>query len=158
MATSTISLDAAGFSSALNDLADHVRGEVSAVIRKACIDLYRRIVERTPRDTGRARASWQLSTTGQGSNVWQNRGTPGVLNSAASASDIANNINQNVSEFKVDIHTDTVTIYNNLEYISILEAGRQGNRGSLQAPTGMVAISLSEFEQHFRNALAGMNL
>jgi hypothetical protein len=139
-----MSVDATGFANALRDLANTVSTRANEVIRKACIDLYTKIVMRTPVDTGRARASWQISTSGVGSNVWEG---------GASASEIASNINQNVSDFRVEINADTVTIYNNLEYISFLENGH-----SQQAPTGMVAVSLAEFEQHFRRHLAASGL
>jgi len=153
MATELISIDATGFTNALRDLANTVSDRYNEVIRKACIDLYTKIVTRTPVDTGRARASWQLSDSGVNNAVWSNTGTSGVAHSAASSADIANNINQNVDGFTVDISTDTVTIFNNLEYISFLEDGH-----SQQAPAGMVAVSLSEFEQHFRRHLASSGL
>ena len=39
----------------------------------------------------------------------------------------------------------SVFLANNLPYIETLERGRVGNRGSLQAPQGMVAITVAEF-------------
>lgn len=140
------SMNAEGFSKALMDLSDHIDGEVSKVIRKGCIDLYARIVARTPVDSGRAKMNWQLSTSGHSSERMEDP-------DGYSVSEIAGHINSETSEFRLDINDDTVTLYNNLEYISNLEAG-----DSQQAPQGMVAISLAEFEQHFREALAGAGL
>ena len=141
--TDTMSIDAAGFKNALDDMANQINGDITKVIRKACIDLYRRIVERTPVDTGRAKANWQLGTF-YSANDGKEGGT---------FNDIASIVNSEVSGFKLGINDDQVIIYNNLEYISALENGH-----SAQAPSGMVAVSLAEFEQFFKDALSGANL
>ena len=138
-------VDAKEFSKALMDLSVYVNGEVAKVIRKACVDLYRRIVERTPVDTGRAKANWQLSTVSTSDKKDDIDGF--------SANEISSIINENASNLKVTVNTDKVVIYNNLEYMSYLERG-----DSKQAPQGMVAVSLAEFEQHFKKALSEANL
>ena len=138
----TISKSAAGFSSALMDLCNNVDGSVVAVIKKACFDLYAAIVERTPVDTGRAKASWGIGTE--------------YSDEVLPPSDyVGNDMVQMVGNstdglFTFTIQDEQVVIYNNLDYISYLESGH----GSAQAPSGMVAISLAEFEAHFRAALA----
>ena len=137
---SNISNNAADFSKSLMALCSHVDGSIEKVIRKSCIDLYRRIVERTPVDTGRAKASWSISTV-HADDVQHDP-------DGFSYNEIATIVNNNVSDFSVSVHDNQVVIYNNLEYISELENGT-----SDQAPTGMVAISLSEFTEHFNNAL-----
>lgn len=139
-----ISNNAADFSKSLLELADYTTGSVEKVIRKACIDLYRAIVEKTPVDTGRAKASWGLSTN----HAEDIRNNP----DGYTGSEIRQIVSENVSDFKVSIHDDTVTIYNNLEYIKYLEDGT-----SQQAPTGMVAISLAEFTAFFNEALSGLD-
>jgi len=139
-----IQTSAAGFSDALMDMADYVDESIEQVIRKACIDLYTAIVERTPVDTGRAKGSWQLST--HHSNFVEPEST------AISTSDIASIVNDNVSGFNMDVQDEQVVIYNNLEYIEHLENGT-----SQQAPAGMVSVSLMEFEQFFREALQGLD-
>jgi hypothetical protein len=139
-----ISNNAADFSKSLLELADYTTGSVEKVIRKSCIDLYRAIVEKTPVDTGRAKASWGLSTN----HAEDVQGDSGGY----SFNEIEGIIKENVSDFKFDIHDDEVVIYNNLEYISELEDGT-----SQQAPTGMVAISLAEFTAFFNEALSGLD-
>jgi len=127
------------FASALLALADYAEASVETVIRKACIDLYKMIVERTPIDTGRAKASWSLGI---------DRGEDKAENEGYSFNEINSIIQDNVSEFKFTVHDDHVTIYNNLEYIENLENGT-----SKQAPSGMVSISLTEFTAFFNKAL-----
>lgn len=135
--------NAVDFSKSLMSLADHVDGSFGKIIRKACIDLYRAIVEKTPVDTGRAKASWSLSTH-HASDEQEPR-------DGYTFNEIEQIIKDNVADFKVSIHDDQVVIYNNLEYIEFLEDGT-----SDQAPNGMVSISLVEFETFFNNALRGI--
>lgn len=135
-----ISGNAAGFAKSLMAMQEYATGNFEQVIRKACIDLYRAITERTPVDTGRAKASWGISTTGAAAP----QGDP----EGYSHGELIDIINGYVSDFKFTVHDDKVIISNNLEYIEYLENG-----SSKQAPSGMVAISLSEFENHFNKAL-----
>ncbi len=135
--------NAADFAKALTAMADHVDGSIEKVIRKACIDLYRAIVEKTPVDTGRAKASWGLAT-------YEANDTQGPRD-GYTFNDINAFVEANISEFEFTIHDDKVIIYNNLEYIGHLENGT-----SQQAPAGMVSISLVEFETFFNNALQGL--
>jgi hypothetical protein len=134
--------NAEGFSNALLEMAKYVDGEAEKVIRKACIDLYRRIVERTPVDTGRAKASWMIDVVDTSQTAGEGE---------YSASEIKGIIQSHISDFKFEIGDGVVIIYNNLEYISYLENGT-----SQQAPSGMVAVSLAEFESHFNTQLGGL--
>ena len=139
-----ISNNSAGFSKSLMAMMDYVDGSMEKIIRKACIDLYRRIVERTPVDTGRAKANWALSTSPDAN--------PDIQDPDGFSYNEIKSINDNeVSGFTFDLHDDVVWITNNLEYIEQLE-----NETSVQAPAGMVAVSLAEFEAHFNNELQGL--
>ena len=135
---SNISNNAADFSNALTALADHTTGSIEKVIRKAFIDLYRSIVEKTPVDTGRAKASWGLSTHHTNDEASENM-TP---------EEAVQVVSDNISDFTFKAQDDQVIIYNNLEYIEYLENGT-----SQQAPSGMVSLSLVEFTAFFNNAL-----
>lgn len=136
-----ISWNAAAFVKSLDGLYDYVNGSFEQVIRKACIDLYRMIVERTPVDTGRAKSNWQMSTT--------NSDYVRTCDEGFSFNEIKSIIEDEIADFSFDIHDDQVVIYNNLEYIDQLENGT-----SDQAPAGMVSVSLVEFTNHFNRALA----
>ena len=136
---------AAGFSRALMGLCDKVDGSIEAVIKKACFDLYARIVKRTPVDTGRAKASWGISTQ-FASDVLP----PGEYGDNPTVTMVGGAVG---GLFDFSVHDEQVVIYNNLDYIEFLEAG-----SSAQAPSGMVAISLAEFEAHFQKALDTMEV
>ena len=135
-----ISSNAADFAKSVTALSEKLNDSVEKGIRKACIDLYRAIVEKTPVDTGRAKASWGLATY----HTNDSKNDP----DGYSFNEISGIVNQNVADFKFTVHDDQVIIYNNLEYIENLENGT-----SQQAPQGMVAISLSEFTAFFNNAI-----
>lgn len=96
-------------------------GNAEKVVRKISLDMHSRIVERTPVDTGRAKA---------GTHVAINTQPPGEEGPGESG----------ISPFKLG---DTVIIYNNVEYIVPLEYGH-----SKQAPQGMFRISFNEVVTH----------
>lgn len=138
-----VDVDATGFNRELMAMADLAEDLTAEIIRKACIDLYRRLVELTPVDTGRAKGSWALST--QDDTEYELPDDP----EGYSVNEIMSTINTQVDEFSTEIIRGQVVIYNNLEYIESLEQG-----SSKQAPTGMVAVSLTEFENFFNQAIA----
>ena len=145
---SDIQKNAAAFSSALMDVCIEADGSIEAVIKKACFDLYARIIKRTPVDTGRAKASWGIGT--EFSDAVAPEGEYAVTPKGQYApSDISSAvIDATEGLFSFTLDDEQVVIYNNLEYIEYLESGTSG-----QSPQGMAAISLSEFEAHFREAL-----
>ena len=116
--------------------------------KKIAIDLFSRIIEKTPVGNpdlwaesslpppkgyvgGRARANWQIST-----------GTPG--NSELDAIDPVGDVTSTIGLTKLATAKagGTIWIYNNLRYIKRLEDGWSYK----QAPLGMVAVSLAEIE------------
>lgn len=104
-----------------------------ALQKRIALDLLRRIVFKTPVDTGRARGNWQTST-GEGNNRALERLDPSGNNALA----------QGVSAVSAAQPYGLITIFNNVEYIRFLEMG-----SSRQAPTGMVAVSLAEVRGAF---------
>lgn len=133
--------NAADFAKSLEKLGEYATTSVEQVIRKSCIDLYRMIIERTPVDTGRAKANWQISTTDSDSTLSEKDGF--------TFNELKGIIESEISDFKFELHDNQVVIYNNLEYIEYLESGTSG-----QAPYGMVSLSLVEFNNFFNQQLA----
>ena len=103
--------------------------EALLIVKKVVIDAYARIVDRTPVDTGRARASWQFGI---------NTEPQGKVPEGDYRSQIAGIVAENVSEIEA-APTAVWFIANNLDYIEALEAG-----WSKQAPAGMVSLTLRE--------------
>lgn len=135
-----------------------VRHRLDLLVQGLTLELYRRIVFRTPVDTGRARANWQLS---QGAPAQGAASLPGWLGgeakrdaqgrfvgakrSRARANAIAAGQLAEARSFVRGLSAqEKVFIVNNLVYIRALEHGH-----SKQAPQGMVAVAVAEVKQMF---------
>ena len=103
--------------------------------KKIAFELLNRVTFKTPVDTGRARANWQVEVDQIPSGVVDktDKGGSSTLNNGAAAIGTLK-----PGDFKV------VFIANNLPYIVPLENG-----SSQQAPQGMLAVSIEEVEQIF---------
>jgi len=100
--------------------------------KKIALDILRGVVLKTPVDTGRARANWQL-TIGKGSEkVLKNKDKPGE-----------HTINKGLNRLASLGFGQAIFITNNVSYIVYLEEGKPGP-GSEQAPNGMLALTLEE--------------
>lgn len=137
----------------------------AALVRKIAFEVFKRIVEKTPVDTGRARANWGVEV-GPAAPLFQPR--PGTINVAPDGTAIKRNKGETTIEVDRDgtatIRTGLEAIYsadpakqiiwlmNNLPYIEALEDGH-----SQQAPAGMVEGSLNEI-QHFINQINAKDL
>lgn len=105
----------------------------ASLFQKLALDLFNGIVRRTPVDTGRARASWNLTT-----------GTPSGGNPAPGSYGPPD------APLVAGIDgTAEVWVTSNLEYIEPLEHGH-----SKQAPAGMVRVTVAEIAARIHLTLA----
>lgn len=119
--------------------------QASAVIKKIVLELFIRVMKRTPVDTGNARVNWEL-------------GVDAVGNTVATATTVEgeNQISQQaflvglgeLAKFKPG---QTIYITNNVNYIEYLEEG-----SSQQAPQGMVKITALEFQSIVSDIIKGV--
>lgn len=123
------------FTVTLDAFARKVQLAPARVAKRVAFDLFRRIVEKTPVDTGRARASWTISvnqadrTVAPAGQARYPKPKIGMLNVQPG---------------------DTIWISNNLPYITRLEDGH-----SQQAPAGMVKLSIEEVKLKMGALMAG---
>ena len=127
---------ASRFSIPLQALADKIKVDLETVARKSTLDLFTKVVQRSPVDTGRFKANWNASYGSQNvtftSSVDQSR----ALREAEKA---------------LTLPLGGVTyLANGLPYAYELEKGT----GSKQAPRGMVQVTAIEFQDFVRKALA----
>lgn len=121
------------------------RAKISADIasRKIALELFARVILRTPVDTGRARANWgcEIGLPWRDSTVYVDKdGTAAIGRAAAKVA---------AWDFRKPVY-----LSNTLPYIGVLEFGKEdGTPGSRQAPNGMVRVSLAEIEEWVKNAL-----
>lgn len=112
--------------------AEEEAGELSLRFQKRiALEAMRRVVARTPVDTGRARGGWQMAR-GQGTNA--DTGSRDAVGSATVGTALS------ILD-RIRIPFGLITVFNNVEYITFLEEG-----SSDQAPLGMVAVTLIELE------------
>lgn len=137
--------NAAEFSRQLNQLSALAEEVYESIVQITCLQLFTRIAERNPIDTGRSRASWGISFSNDGDKQ------PKDFSGGESAADSI--IKSKAEQFSYHIEQDRVVIYNNVEYIEHLEDG-----SSRQAPAGMVAVSLAEFNQNLAENIAALGL
>lgn len=133
--------------------------ELVKLQKAIAIEALSRIIQRTPVDTGRARGNWQLTIAVVPSDQVNRKDTNGTETLSANISKLAG-----LQPYQV------VYITNNVEYINILEEGgfvppnpgpskdpRKGRQGrvlvengfSVQAPQGMVKVTLVELNEIF---------
>ncbi|WP_115746919.1 HK97 gp10 family phage protein [Escherichia coli] len=118
------------FSLDLTRWAGQLDNQLDVVLQKVAIEILSRIVEKTPVDSGRARANWQVSL-----NV-----VPGGYDDDAFDKSGGTAISKGQAEALKAQAEDSVYIVNNAPYILKLEEG-----SSTQAPSGMVTITVQEF-------------
>lgn len=135
------------FEGDLDKFAKQVGIDVDTVVKRVAFDLFERIVKKTPVDTGRARASWNISI---GEPVFT---VAPDGKSAMNEADIRAKAARALAAGRK--LTEPVWITNNLPYIIVLEeggypinpkqkTGKTKGGFSVQAPHGMVALSIEE--------------
>lgn len=111
----------------MQDLHDRVV-ELTRII---ALDAYSSVREKTPIDTGFARNSWFVDLGGE----------------SRSSNGGSDTTQQDVDRIKDSRPFQAITIANGAEYIGALEDGH-----SRQAPSGMVAVTISELESKYRRS------
>lgn len=106
------------------------KSNMSVVPKKVALDLFRKVILRTPVNTGRARGNWQCTVTTPAVGETERTDMTGrqVIAEVASAVD------------SWDVANVGIFLMNNVAYIGVLEDG-----SSEQAPNGMVKVSLREY-------------
>jgi hypothetical protein len=119
----------ASFNVDLNKFATSMDIELETVVRKLAFEVYKGVTQKTPVDTGRAKANWMLGY--------------GSINST-----ITNNTTFTLVQPPKGSGKRPIYITNNLPYISKLENG-----SSKQAPNGMVNLTMNEVQRSIRNVV-----
>lgn len=123
------------FEQALKRFAKKVELDGATVTKRVAFDLFTRVIQKTPVDTGRARASWTIAIGAPDLRI-----VPEGQYDASLATAIAK-ANAVLGSYGTTGRPILLPVYiaNNLPYIQELEKG-----SSQQAPQGMLAVSLME--------------
>jgi len=110
------------FEGTIKKFAKQIEVDVADVVRKVSFDIFRGVTERTPVDTGWARASWNIAFN------TPNLSVPSRVQGGDTA---ARNVNaQQSAKLLGDLSQfPVVWITNNLDYVQYLEAGHSKQMG-----------------------------
>lgn len=125
-----------GFSLNISEWAKQTQSDIALVVRKTALDMFSRIVMRSPVDTGRFRNNWNVSIGKPVSDT-----NEGVDPSGGKA---IGKIAAVSATYKLG---DTIWMSNGLPYAWRLETG-----WSKQAPAGMTGVTVQEFQAVFDKA------
>lgn len=133
----SMKVETKAFNDHIKQFASQAQIEIPKAIKKFAFDLLKRIIMKSPVDTGRSRAGWFVALDKLGSGQYVAVGKTGSNVSAEA-------IREGRSKGGFIDHTKGVTdmwveIINGVEYAIFLEYGH-----SQQAPYGMVRVSMRE--------------
>jgi hypothetical protein len=143
------------FGASIDAFARKIGVQLDVAIRRVALEVYAMVTVKTPVDTGRARASWNISRgTIDLSNV------PDTDGKTLGVAEIEGRHAEQIAKLKgakliaegalgKAYLIEPIYITNNLPYIIFLEGG-----SSQQAPNGMVAITVAEIEARLRAGLS----
>ena len=124
------------FAADLSRFAKKAEAATDAVVRKVTIDLFHDVVRRTPVDTGRLKANWQVSQNVPVSGTLTTTDKSGATTIAAITVGVGG--------------AGSVTyLANNLPYAHRIEYDGWSHT---KAPAGMVRVSMARVQQHVRAA------
>lgn len=140
-----------GWSIPLDQLARKVQLDLETVARKSTLDVYSAVAKRSPVDTGRFRANWNVSYGAPDTSVTESTDASRALREAQKA---------------LTLPVGGVTyMSNSLPYARVIEygqypnppknpTGKTVNGFSVQAPQGVVRLSALEYSDYVKRALA----
>lgn len=133
MALGSFELDIARF-------VEKAKGNVDLVVRKVALDVFKRVIMKSPVDTGRFRGNWQVAIGSIPAGTLQ-------IDDKAGTATIAK-----VTAATMRLQAgQVITLVNNLVYARALEYGH-----SKQAPNGMIRLTLTEFGSVVSKAAADL--
>ena len=128
------------FEDDIRDFQINTARKMELAARKIALELFRRVILKTPVDLGGARSNWQASL-----------GSPETGTVDATDKQVGPTFRKVVSATKGFNVGDTIYLANNLPYIRKLEEGGYPDGPKIvggfsrKAPTGMVALTVQEF-------------
>ena len=140
----------ADFSIPLDKLAAKMQADLETVVRKSTFDMYTRVKQKSPVDTGRFRTNWNVSQ--------------GAVNTATTESTDQTRADTEIAKVWTLPIGGVMYMANSLPYARVLEYGGYPNPPknptgktvggfSKQAPQGMVRLTAIEFSQYVQKAI-----
>ncbi len=127
------------FNREIDEFAKSIPNEAITMQRKIVLEALRRLVMKTPVETGRARGGWQATIGSQAKGQIDTLDKDGL-----------ETITRGLAALSSLKPYQVVWITNNVDYIEFLETG-----SSKQAPAGMLVITVEELRTMFKLKKAG---
>lgn len=118
------------FTSEIAAAREAIEYEMGRKVRASAVQVLRRVIKRTPRDTGMLKGNWQVSVNTPASGTTEELRGENITIAAGT---------REISKAKAG---DDIYIVNNLPYAQAIEGGH-----SDQAPQGMVAVTVAEWKR-----------
>ena len=120
----------------LDKFAKKTEINIETVVRKIAFEIYIGVTKKTPVDTGRAKANWNIGTGSIDFSINEN------------ATSTAQGSAGRLTEPRKGAGNKVIYISNNLPYINALENG-----SSQKAPNGMVTLTMNEINRMVRDVI-----
>tara|TARA_B110000285_G_scaffold175827_1_gene197271 strand:- start:70 stop:462 length:393 start_codon:yes stop_codon:yes gene_type:complete len=120
----------------LDKFAKKTEINIETVVRKIAFEIYIGVTKKTPVDTGRAKANWNIGTGSIDFSINEN------------ATSTAQGSAGRLTEPRKGTGNKVIYISNNLPYINALENG-----SSEKAPNGMVSLTMNEMNRMVKNVI-----
>lgn len=130
-------IDVSEFDVAAKKFMKQVEQDAVIVQKSLAVNLFTRIVQRTPVDTGNARSNWNIATGAPVFDVVERKFDPAAAPAASQGVAM-----QKAFKLKTPKTGQTIWITNGADYIGFLEFGT-----SRMAPFAMVQLSVQEITQ-----------
>ncbi len=127
----------------LSGMIDEAKGNAEEVVKLASLQLFTKIVNKTPVDTGHLAYNWHLTL-----NMPERSERDGVDPSKSKTLDIGS---KNIANYRLGVKQ--VWITNNVEYAYDIEYGKS----KVKAPQGMIRVSLREWDSVYKGAAMTVN-
>ena len=124
----------------LRKMIEEATGNAEEVVKLASLNLYKKIVYKTPVDTGHLQKNWNMSL----------RYADTTVTDMGNVTDTIQSAEKIISSFKLK---DGIWIANNVPYAYDIEYGKS----KVKAPQGMVRVSLQEFDTIFKGSAMTVN-
>jgi hypothetical protein len=140
------------FASDIEKFARRTNLSMDIIVRKVGIDIARSLILRSPVDTGRFRGNWVLGVgsvnTAVNPDITDQEGGKFTGFQSNKTNDTLNKIAEGINAVRAG---GVFYISNSLPYAIPLEYGH-----SMQAPGGMVRLTVREFKSYIENAVRNM--
>lgn len=124
------------FSIDISRFVEKSKGRIDTIVKKVTLDVFSSVISMSPVDTGRFRGNWVASIGSYGNQILSvtDKSGDGTI---SEASRVVNNGNAGTIMYLV----------NNLPYAQRLEYGY-----SNQAPSGMIRVTIANYQDYVRKA------